>query len=720
MNNWETKKLLTVVLAIQIAMLVLVGLGASGFDIPVLRQVVGFIYLAFIPGALILRILRFHKLNTIETLLYSVGLSIALLMFLGFLINMLYPHIGISRPLSTLPLIATMTAVVLILCLIAYKRDRGFSAPTEVRTEARDEALSLPPILFLILLPVLSVLSSQLAWFYHDYTLYMVGIALVSIAVLLASLGKFIPPRLYGLAVAMIAISILLPITLSEKYLIGWDIQQEYYLYKLVEANAVWDSTSVIHDFNTMLSVTILPTIFSTLLNMEGKGIFRIVIPLLFCLTPLAVYELSRKQTNDKIGFLSALFYVIVIRATSILMCLTRQEIAILFWALLMLLFINKDISPPKRTGLFITFSFAMIVSHYTMSYLFMFFSLAALAILYIWKHRSNLLTYGFVILFTVMCLSWYMYNSEASPINTVINAGYHVYNSLSTELFAFHTSDAMSALAGELPSPLHAVNRGFHLLTQFLIVIGALNVVSKRKESKFSEEYIAFSLAGLAMLLGLVIIPFGAGMSIDVNYPFAILFLAPFCILGGELILKQISKVPTLIRHAASATSKGSSPSQASPQLKIMSLLLVVLLLLNTGFVYRLVEGHPSEERPYSHFTDSEITGALWLLDYMDDSIRVYSDINGRSLFTAYRGIHFVQDLIGEKETMQLKYPVPNNVYIYLIEFNIRYRKLTMRLQQEGLAAFSLTHIFADLDDLHILDGRTKIYSNGSTEVYR
>ena len=89
MNDWKNKKFVSVVLIVQLTMLGLVGLGALGFDIPVLRQIVGFVYLTFLPGIIILRLLKLHELGPVRTLLYSVGLSLAFNMFLGFLINIL-------------------------------------------------------------------------------------------------------------------------------------------------------------------------------------------------------------------------------------------------------------------------------------------------------------------------------------------------------------------------------------------------------------------------------------------------------------------------------------------------------------------------------------------------------------------------------------------------------------------------------------------------------
>ena len=116
LTNLEIKKCLYIVLILLLAMVGLVGLAALGLDIPVFRQVVGFIFLTFVPGILILRILRVHNISISEGLVYLVGLSVAFIMFLGFFMNMLYPFFGISKPISVYPLIITISVVVLILC----------------------------------------------------------------------------------------------------------------------------------------------------------------------------------------------------------------------------------------------------------------------------------------------------------------------------------------------------------------------------------------------------------------------------------------------------------------------------------------------------------------------------------------------------------------------------------------------------------------------------
>lgn len=157
-NNWEIKKCLCVCMATVLAMLGLVGLASLGFDIPGLRQIVGFLFLTFIPGILILRVLKIHNISLIESLLYSVGLSIAFVMFTGLFANFVLPLIGIARPISALPIVATLAILLLILGAVAYRRDRGFSGLAGEFTKAA----WLSPYLLLLLLPLVAILGAQL------------------------------------------------------------------------------------------------------------------------------------------------------------------------------------------------------------------------------------------------------------------------------------------------------------------------------------------------------------------------------------------------------------------------------------------------------------------------------------------------------------------------------------------------------------------------------
>ena len=388
MANWQPKRFLQAVIAIQLAILGLVGLAALGFDVPVLRQFLGFIYLAFVPGLLILRIFKLHKLGTTDTILYSVGLSITFVMFLGLFMNMLYPLVGFSRPISVLPLIITLTTIVIILCAVAYiQESRAGLSYSQHRSLPWSEFLS-PPVLFLLFLPLLSALGTSLVNSYQNNIPLLILIAFIALVAALVAFNRFVPTRLYPLAVAMIAIAILWHWSLISQYLSGWDIHIEYYYQGLVLADSSWNP-SLPSNLNTTLSITMLAPIYSLLLNMDTIWIFKIVYPLFFSLVPLALFQVFRKETDDRIAFFAVFFFMsfhVFFGMTDV----ARQQIAELFFALSILLLLDKGMLPIKKSALLIIFAFSIVVSHYGLYCFYLFYII--LAFLFISIVRSNTL----------------------------------------------------------------------------------------------------------------------------------------------------------------------------------------------------------------------------------------------------------------------------------------------------------------------------------------
>ena len=120
LQNWKFKKFLLIILGIQLSLLGLFALNNLGVNTPIIRPLIGFIYLSFVPGYLLLRILKLHNLSSIESFLYALGLSLFMDMFIGFLMNMFYPILGITnKPIAEIPIVLTMAGVVFLLCIIA-------------------------------------------------------------------------------------------------------------------------------------------------------------------------------------------------------------------------------------------------------------------------------------------------------------------------------------------------------------------------------------------------------------------------------------------------------------------------------------------------------------------------------------------------------------------------------------------------------------------------
>ena len=73
-----------------ILLLQLLVLTAMFLDVPVIRQVTGFLFYAFVPGYLIVNLLNIKRKNTTESVLFSLGLSLAFLILLGILFGAVY------------------------------------------------------------------------------------------------------------------------------------------------------------------------------------------------------------------------------------------------------------------------------------------------------------------------------------------------------------------------------------------------------------------------------------------------------------------------------------------------------------------------------------------------------------------------------------------------------------------------------------------------------
>ncbi|MCL0070508.1 DUF2206 domain-containing protein [Dehalococcoidia bacterium] len=752
MNNWKIGKFLKVILAIQLAMLGAIGLSVLGYDIPFLTQILGFIYLTFVPGLLILRILRLHRLGTIETLLYSVGLSIASVMFLGFFVNMLYPLIGISEPISILPLIATLTVAVVMLCVIAYIREsRETMTHSQHHSVPWSEILS-PPALFLLLLPLLSALGAYyLANFHQNNILLFILIGLIALVAALVAFNRFIPRRLYPLAVVMIAISLLWHWSLISQYLWGFDIQWEYYFQNLVLANSFWDHT-LPFDLNAVLSIVMLAPIYSLILNMDSVWVFKIVYPLFFSLVPLALFQVFRKQTDDKIAFLAVFFFMSFPTFFISMLALARQQIAALFFALSILLLLDKGMAATKRAALLIIFGFSIVVSHYGLSYFYMGYLLLALFLLSLARTSSlsnlwgslsarfskfrpchseqseesrpfaiaqgdkinnpprSTLSTTFVMLIVVFGLAWFIYIASGSPFNSIVRIGDHLYHSLG-ELFNPETRDPAILLAlglAEMGSVQREIARVFQWVTQLFIVVGVIGLALNRRKTRFQPVFIAMTLVSALLLLICILLPYFAGF-LDMTriYHITLFFLAPFCILGGITIFRWLFRA---------APIRAFRTSSKPIYLKLVAVLVLIpYLLFTTGFIFEVSGDVPTSialnaEMDFPRFNEQELAGKEWLLLNREEPTKVFADQYGWALLLGHISRHQLGTLWGETAK------IPDNTYIYLRSWNVK--------QGEVMPSWEERHRYIHLQNSpfyeEVLVHRNRIYDSGGARVYR
>lgn len=429
LNDWKYSQFITLTLFIQLLVLIFIGLNINGINIPLISQLTVFIYLTFIPGYLILRILRIHMLGSVKSLIYSVGLSTVSVMFVGFLTSMLLPYLGISKPLSTITLTATITLYVLFLSILSYIRDKDFGS--DCMFEAGD--LFTPQFLFLTLIPFVAIFGSYSITNYHSNLISMLLLVLLAVTFILTVFDK-IHIKLHSYTLWVVSISLLLVSSLISPFVWGWDIQNEYYLANLILNYSYWNFT-LPDAYNSMLSIVMLAPTYSILTNLRLDYILKIVYPFLFSLVPLALYKIFKAQVNSsKIAFVAVFLFVSFNTFYIELLALTREMMAELYLVLLLLLLLNQRLKA-NTIVLLIIFSMGLVVSHYSTTYFFILALVGASLLMAVFRlskfnisrekislRNKTVVLPALTVFITAFAYIWYSVYSQGLAIRAIID----------------------------------------------------------------------------------------------------------------------------------------------------------------------------------------------------------------------------------------------------------------------------------------------------------
>jgi uncharacterized membrane protein len=766
--DWQIKRCLSLSLALLLAMFVLVGLAALGFDIPVLRQAIGFIFLTFVPGILILRILKIHNIGVIESLVYSVGLSLASIMFIGALTNFALPFIDVSKPISLLPVTVSLGVFTLILMAAAYIRDRNFRQSEETAITVK---LPLPAVLFLILLLLLTVLSVTLINAYQNNILLLICLVVIAAVVGMAAFGKFIQPALYPLAIFVIGLCLLYQTSLISPYLVGTDVYVENHFYQLVASSGIWDA-SLPSTVNSCLSITMLAPVYSLLLHIDGVWVFKVVYPLIFSLVPLILFHIFSQQMSQKKAFLAAFFFVVVPTFSLEMPALCRQQIAELFLVLIILLLVDRKLGLGTKLTLAAIFAASIVVSHYAIG--FIGFIYMGLFLPFVFVIRSDIFkkAWGWltakagglpqsllsrqalpaklliivVVVYFVAGFAWYGITASGINFSLLSRLWTGQTGAITTEFseivtqptqptrpiafFDFSNRDPLIQTALGLDfiqaSPQGKAFRIFQFIIQLFLIAGCLRLMFRPKDLRFTAEYIALNVTSILLLLACIFLRGFAGLLNTTRmYHVALITLAPFCILGGEAIWLGISFLWRKTRHAVSGFSLTNGEDKQG-FLGFMALgILIPYFLFTSGFIYE-VTGQKVTDRvdtPYSIALSSyrlDLAGvfywqdgatARWLSQNGSKEANVYVDSHSGKILTFYRFPGKTEQLPRDAA----KFKSAN--YIYFTAWNISRDEVTFTVSRKpGLRQ----HI--SLDDIpgleSAIESKNKIYDNGGAQI--
>ena len=341
------------------------------FDIQYLylRAIFSFIFLTTIPGLLIMLSLKVRKIGFWEYFVYSIGLSIAFLMFGGLFINSTLPLFGIGKPLSLIPLLVSLNIFLLIFWFIAFKRNKEILLTNKFPKLSRlNKIFFAIPVIFIFL----SIFGATVL--NNNGSNYLTMSMIIGIAIyvfLLVLLKNKLNEHIYPFAILSISLALLLATSLRSNYAFGSDITTEYFMFQLTKKNFYWSMLNFPHHpYNSCLSITILPTILNSSLNINEQYIFKILYQLIFIFTSVSIFLTIKRYKKTIFAFLASCFFIFNPTFFIVMPMHTREEIALLYVSLILLVLFNEKINPKLKNILFLVFGFSMVISHYSTTYI--------------------------------------------------------------------------------------------------------------------------------------------------------------------------------------------------------------------------------------------------------------------------------------------------------------------------------------------------------------
>ncbi|MCK4478503.1 DUF2206 domain-containing protein [Candidatus Bathyarchaeota archaeon] len=672
-------------------------------DVPIARQVLGFIYLTIVPGMILLLFFKLPGLDSAEKFLFSVGLSVVFSLVLGLMLNVIGLLFQVAI-LSTPILLLAMNSTVSFLCVLCFLLNKN-------RQRSKEKIDFSLPLVLSVCLPILAILGTTLANFNGNSVILLLLIGTVALAVLIGSIRS---GTSWPFILLMISVAILLHGSLVSNYIVGYDVHPAYYVFENTRENGIWNlrpSDAVVLRTSQMLSVTIFPAIYAEILDLEGTWIFKIVYPMIFALVPVGLYQLYQKYMEKKAAFVAT--FVILAGMTFFyeLPGLPTQMISELFLVLSLLVVFHRKISPTTKMLFFTIFSVGMIVSHYGISYVFLILIFFSWFVSFIRKKQS-VITLTHVVLFVVMAFSWYIYTSQSASFVSLVEMGENIQRNFWDDLLAPSARPGHVLRAVGVGEPAtsigHWFGRGFHYLVQFFIVLGVVIVVLKRKTSdRFDHEYVVMSLAMLVFVLLPLVAPSFNLLNVTRTYHISLLLLAPFCVIGGNSFFSFFLRF-----------RRNFAP------FFLTTVVVASLFLFETGFVYEIT-GDTSYSISLSRYRIDRVL--FYGVGYLTESVDVSATRWVRSNIVLTANTLIYADVVSVSFPLMSYAVFPRaqteiltnatsfdrtNAYVYLRKFNTIDGKIFGR-------GYVFGHVWNTSDLSSSLIAFNKIYTNGGSEIF-
>lgn len=699
-------------------------------------------------------IFKIRGIDSWEYLVYTIGLSVSFIMFAGLAVNWILPWLNITdKPLSLWPILICFDIILLIMGFFAFIRNKT------MRFEPRSPKFSLLDRIFIIIpmfFPFMAVIGAFLLNNHGTNIITMIMLGLIAVYVLLIVIFRdHLDENVYPWAILMMSLSLLLMYSMRSWYISGYDITEEYRIFSIIQDYSYWNISLINHGYNTCLSITILPILVNLFIKITNEYLFKFIFQILFSLLPLTVYLLSKRFSNQLLAFLATFFFIEQFQFMHQMPSLIRQEIAFVFFGLILLVLFSKDLPSNIKKLLFVIFGFSMIVSHYSTSYIALAIFLLAYFLTFFYKLYENrkikrgkikeherekfYLTGVLVLLLLIFGFLWIAQLSNNTNglveviSNTIINSNKmfnldmkssSVLNSLWTNRVSYNyetlnnyivnispINNTINSTKDYTPRLIYSKNIDIknkviyniflysHAILANIIklslIIGSLFIFI-RKNREITKEYGIIVLLNVLLVVLLILLPYVSfSYNFERLYQQSLIILSLMSIFGIIFLLKIFFRKERIIYL-------------------IMVLILLFYFFTLNGFFYQIIGGVAYSN--LNNFGDdflkeyaklSEFSSSRWLeLNYNLVSF-VQTDNTARlRLFTFSRvdNLKIINRIIPSS--------IKSESYIYSSETNI--------IEERAFSSYSGRSISYNYPIDFLDNNRNKIYTNGGSEIFK
>ncbi|HEU4966142.1 MAG TPA: glycosyltransferase [Candidatus Saccharimonadales bacterium] len=350
---------------------------------------ISFAFLLLVPGYCLWQFIRGknpYGSGRMRPFAYTVGLSLLFLMLVGLGLNEFYTLFGLTHPFLARPLTYTVMASTWVVALAAYIRSpRTYRSVPRLHIAVKHLPSALGLAMVGLSIPLLAVAGAVTLNNGGSGKLALLAVAASLLLTVLMLFYRRLLEPFYAWFLYVICLGILLGTSMRGWNITGHDVMQEFQVFQLTLQHAAWHMQYYQDAYTACLSITILPTIFQKLTGIGSPYVYKILFQLFSALLAPLIYTLYRDFVGSRKSLLAVLVCITFPTFLTDIMMLNRQETALLFFVISLLVGMDKQLGPRVKSVLGFLLLAGMVFSHYSTSYVALGALLVGLGISILW-----------------------------------------------------------------------------------------------------------------------------------------------------------------------------------------------------------------------------------------------------------------------------------------------------------------------------------------------